>query len=115
MANPTPTTPPGGRVTTGTLVTWTAATPPTDQEVDFDSGDILLARNTGGSSRTVTVYSVPTPDTGRTANVSQSLAAGAMRVFGPWSKAGWQQTNRKLKFTASHAEVEFAVIKRGNP
>lgn len=110
MADIAKTTPAYGGGAAGVVVTWTAATT-TDQEAAFDPGDILIARNTGASTRTVTVYSVANR-AGRTGNIVDTLAvAPAARVYGPFTKEGWIQSNGKLRFKATHAEVEFAIIK----
>src|SRR5687767_10119504 len=103
MADITATTPPGDRADAGDAITFTAATT-SDQEAAFQSGDYLLAWNSGASGRTVTVYSAPAPDSGRTNDITaEAIAAGAIRVYGPFERAGWRQSNGKLKFKASHA------------
>lgn len=92
-------------------MTSVAATPGTDQEVDFDAGDILVARNSGAGAHTVTVYSAADPVSGRTNHITtEAIAAGVTRLYGPFRARGWKQSNGKLKFTADDAEVLFSVI-----
>lgn len=115
MADLTKTTPPGGNADAGVAITFTAATT-TDQEAAFSSGDYLIAWNSGASPRTVTVYSAPAPRSGRLNDITaEAIAAGAHRIYGPFDRAGWRQANGKLKFKASHADVQFAVVTRVTP
>lgn len=109
MADITATKPAGTSATDGVVVTTTAATT-SDQEAAFVEGMYLLARNSGASSRTVTVYTAPSPDSGRTADIADSVAAGATALYGPFTARRWRQANGKLKFKATHAEVLFAAI-----
>ena len=50
---------------------------------------------------------------GRTGDIAaESLAAGAYKVFGPFtSKDGWVQSGGYLFMEAADAEVEWAVVK----
>lgn len=70
---------------------------------------IVIARNTGASSRTITFTSVA--DTlNRTGDIeAYSIGVGKISRFGPFQTVGWASSG-KLRFEASHAEVEFAVI-----
>jgi len=42
---------------------------------------------------------------------SESIAAGAIRIYGPLPVSGWMQTDGKLYFSSDHAEVKFGIIK----
>lgn len=110
MADLVKTTPLGARADAGVALTWTAADT-TTQETSFREGDLLLARNTGAGAHTVTVVSAPSPRSGRTNDITaESIAAGAVRVYGPFTRSGWKRTGSKLQFSADHAEVEFAIL-----
>lgn len=109
------TTPPGSNADAGVAVTFTAATASADDTITFGAGDVILAWNSGGSSRTVTIYSAPDP-TGRIDDITaESIAAGAHRVYGPFKTIGWRQSDGTLKVRASHADVRFAILRRVAP
>lgn len=110
MADITKTQAPGRNADAGALVIWTVATG-ADQEAAFDEGAVLHAKNTGAGAPTVTVYSAPGKLTGRIDNITaEAIAAGAQRVYGPFTKDGWQQANGKLKFLGSTADISFAIL-----
>ncbi len=100
----------GNFATTGKNITWTAATPADDERTLALGTVLILARNVGASSRTVTITSVAY--FGRTGDVAaHSIAAGAQAAFGPFQSQGWAQSDGYIYFEGSHAEVEFAVLK----
>jgi hypothetical protein len=71
--------------------------------------EVIYARNSGAGARTVTITSVSY--LGRTGHITaESIAAGATKVFGPFSIEGWKQTDGYLYFQAEHAEVLFTVL-----
>ena len=52
---------------------------------------------------------------GRTGDITTySMGAGEYAVFGPFDLDGWVQTDWKLYFEASNAEVFFGVIDLSN-
>lgn len=112
MADIPKTLPPGANADAGVALTWTAATT-SDQTIAHDPGDLILAWNTHASTgSTVTVTSAPAPETGRINNITaEAIAAGAIRVYGPFPRAGWAQSTGKLLVKASDASVTFAVLK----
>ncbi len=74
-----------------------------------ESKTVLVARNVGASSRTVTITSVA-DNNNRTGDITAySLGAGEVARFGPFKSVGWASAG-KLRFEANNAEVEFAVI-----
>ena len=82
-------------------------------EVVHDGAILLVVHNTGAGAQTLTIESV-VDDRGRTGNITTySLAADDHAVFGPFDLEGWEQTGGQLYFTASHAEVEVAVVSLG--
>lgn len=88
---------------------FTAADATNFEQVVHTERVIILARNTGVGVRTVTITSAPY--LGRTGDISAySLDAGDTGIFGPFPAAGFRQTDGKLYFAGSHAEVLFAVI-----
>ncbi|MCL4528670.1 MAG: hypothetical protein M1282_04580 [Chloroflexi bacterium] len=73
--------------------------------------DLIIAYNSGLSPYTVTITSAASPNTKRTGDITTySIAAGAISVFGPFSKNGWMQTDGNLYFEANNAAVKFAVV-----
>lgn len=109
MADITATIPTGTTASDGAVATMTAATT-SDQEAAFEEGMYLIARNSGASSRLVTVYTAPAPDSGRTAHIAANILAGAIKVYGPFTARRWRQANGKLKFKAAHADVLFTPL-----
>jgi hypothetical protein len=102
---------PGGYAGAGVLCTQTAADPTNLNRCVHTGRELILARNTGATARTVTITSVDDPY-GRQEHISaESIAAGALRMYGPFPVAGWRQTDGYLYFEASHAEVVFTVIR----
>ena len=106
---------PGSQNFTGTVITLTAATPASDEEVVLTGTEMILAQNTDSGAQTVTVTSVNDPF-GRTKDIAAvSMAASEFRIFGPFNTTGWAQTNGKLNFEASDALVKFVVFKLALP
>lgn len=92
-------------------LTFTAADVTNKEEVVLTDREILIARNTHGSTTyNVTITSVADAY-GRVGNVTKAIAAGAFAIFGPIKSAGWQQSNGKLYFEADNAAVTFAVVR----
>lgn len=105
MANPTAVAIPSRMATAGVPFVFVAATT-TQQSLVWKRGYILIALNSGASSRTVTI--VNNPKTSRSTNTitAETITAGQYRVY-PRLPA---QDNDVLLVTATHAEVLFAVI-----
>lgn len=102
---------PGKWPTAGGLVTFLAADPANDEQFTLTGRELLLADNVGAGAHTITINSVIDPYN-RTRNITaESIAAGTLRMFGPFDLVGWQQTDGNLYFEADDAEVEFAVIR----
>lgn len=109
----TATTPGGNWDINGAVVTETAADATNKNEWSLEHGDLLLARNSGASGRVVTVTSMAV--NGRTADMTVTVAAGALHVFGPFKAEGWLQTGGKVFVEGAHAEVMFSLLRRANP
>lgn len=94
----------------GVVLTATAADPVNFQQTTHTGRELIIAHNTGAVARTVTITSAPL--FGRTKHItSDSIAAGAREVFGPFPVAGWRQDDGNLYFQADNAEVTFSVIR----
>lgn len=99
--------------TAGLTLSFTAADASNKQQTAACGKLALIARNTGGSTRTVTITSAADPLTGRTGDATVNLAAGAT-----WchviKKSGWQHDdagNKYFYYEAAHSDVVFAVVK----
>ena len=105
-------TAPGSYPTAGVVVTFTAADATNKDQFVFSGNELVLAQNTGVTSRTVTLTSVANAK-GRVRHITaDTLAAGAFKMYGPFKdKAGWVQAGGVFHLEASHAEVKFSVIK----
>lgn len=110
----TPTDAPGLYFTAGETVTETAADVSNSNSVTMTGHgrDLLLVRNSGGSTRTVTISSVA-DSRGRTGDIVETLAAGELKIYGPPALEGWRQTDRQLYFAGSHSDLKFSVIRLG--
>ena len=95
--------------TAGLALTWTDADVANKNETAACSQMLILARNTGGSTRNVVVTSTADTRTGRTGNATATIAAGAqwMHLI---SRDGWQSATETFEFEGDHADVEFALI-----
>ena len=92
-------------------VTATAANA-TDKEQTLLTGrELLIARNSGASSRVCTITSVADPRTKRTGDVVETVPAGEMRMFGPFDPDGFRQSDGYLYFEAAHADILWSVIR----
>jgi hypothetical protein len=102
---------PGSYPTVGVALTFTAADVANKEELTMTGQELLLALNTGVGAQLVTIETVAN-QRGRTADITaDSLAAGAMHCYGPFTnKSGWEQAG-KLLFEADAVDVEFAVVK----
>lgn len=103
---------PGFYSTTGTDITTTAADTTNGNHVAISTVPVLLiARNTGASTRTLTVTSQPLPGSGRTGDISAvNITAGTTKVVF-LTKEGWANTSNQVAFSANHAEIVFGAIK----
>lgn len=91
-------------------LTFFAADPTNKESVTYAESVLIIAWNSGASTRTVTITSKKYH--GRTGDISAySLEAGDHAVFGPFPASGWRQDDGKLYFEANNAEVKFALLK----
>ncbi len=106
----TKTSAPGGYAAAGVSVTMTAADTSNLNAFTAASTDLVMAQNTGGSGYTVTITSAP-DSFGRTKDIAtEAIAAGEIRIFGPFPQSGWMQTDGRVYLQASNAAVKFGII-----
>lgn len=92
-------------------VTATAADATEKEQTLLTGRELLIARNSGASSRVCTITSVAHPVTKRTGDIVETIPAGEMRLFGPFDVDGFKQTNGYLYFEAAHADILWSVIR----
>lgn len=101
---------PGGYTDAGALLTEVAADVTLKNYAVMGNRTLLIAHNGGASPYTVTVTSAA-DKFGRTNDLTaEAIAAGAIRIFGPFARQGWAQPGNQLFFEASNAAVLFAVL-----
>ena len=106
----TKTTAPGGYAAAGVALTETAEDTGNNSMFIAQGNDLLVIHNTGASPYTYTITSAADPY-GRTKDITtQSIAAGAIHVFGPIPLAGWVQTDGRIYIAASNAAVKFGIV-----
>lgn len=104
---------PGGYVTALTALTLTAADTTNGNYIQLtgDDNDLLIIQNTDSSSATVTVHSVADPISGRSGSItSESIPAGALRIFGPPKLRGWAQAGARLHVDTGTTLVKYAHV-----
>lgn len=95
----------------GVSLIWTPATVSDGNKFTMTGQELLLARNVHATDAKDVVITSVACSHGRTGNVTQALAAGAVRSFGPFKrKDGWVQSDGMLYVLGEDANVEFAVI-----
>lgn len=113
MADPTTltkTTAPGRYASAGVAVTMTAADVANGNRFLASGNDLVIAQNTGAVPRAVTISSV-VDEMNRLGDItSEAIAAGAIRVYGPFPADGWADGGYIL-CSADNAEVKFGVVK----
>jgi hypothetical protein len=107
----TPIAAPGGYAAALTAITWTAADVANGNAFTLTGGEMILVNNTDAASHNVTLTSVNDPY-GRSGTVTEAVAAGVYKMFGPAKILGWQQSDGKFYLSADHAGVKFAIIRQ---
>lgn len=106
----TKSTAPGGYTHAGVALTMTAADVGNLNQFTASGNDLVIAHNTGLSTRTITITSVADAY-GRTKDIAtENITAGEYKIYGPFPVAGWQQTDGKVYLQASNAEVKFGIV-----
>ena len=104
------TTAPGAYAGTSTAITMENGNTGDGLYFDLTGRELVIIQNTNVGAQTWTATSVD-DRYGRAENITtESIAADAIRVFGPVELEGWQQTNGQFYFTASSTDVKFGII-----
>lgn len=102
----------GGYPTAGVVAASTAADAGNGNKTPHTGKNFLIhGRNSGVTSRVVTIFSVADSQQNRTGNIVDSLTSGQTKVWGPFATDGFKQAAGDLFFTAAHAEILFTVIR----
>lgn len=104
----------GPNPTDGTTITMTAADVASGNEFTLTGRELLIAHNTSTTAaRSVSIDAVADPfNRGGADQISaDSIAIGAIHLYGPFSLLGWRQTDGTLQFSADNAEVAFGVLR----
>lgn len=101
----------GPAMTAGKRINFVAADTVNKEQVAFTGREILIAWNSGGTTRTVTIDGKTDPYGGIRHLTAKNVAAGNFKIFGPFDAPAWMQTGRILTFEASHADIRFAVLR----
>lgn len=99
---------PGAFSATGLIVTETAADVANGNDVLAADSLILAVRNAGASGQLFVITSVADSVTGRTGDISVTIAAGELRQF-RLQRAGWANSSGKIVFTGAHADLKLSV------
>lgn len=91
-------------------LTFTAGDATNGNEFPATGREMLIVRNDDGSAQTVTVQSVDDPFS-RQGDQTQSVPAGAYRIFGPFPTLGWQQSDGTIQISVGSANVQLAVVR----
>lgn len=104
------TTPANAWSTTGIALTMTAIDNANGNEFVAVRDGLLIAHNTDASPHTLTVTSEPLAPSGRVDDISQSIAAGAIRIF-RLARNGWEDSNGKVQLPAGQdATIEVGIV-----
>jgi hypothetical protein len=92
-------------------LTFTAGDNTNGNSFRMSGNDLLLVYNSAGSSGTFTLQG-PANARNRTGTITtESIAAGAIKVLGPFKKLdGWQNSDG-VRVTPSASTIKFAVIR----
>lgn len=100
---------PGAYAHAGTILTFTDGDASNNNQLQLVGGESLLVRNSGVTGRLLTIVSAP-DGFNRTRDISETLAAGEERVYGPFLPQGWRQTDGFLYVNPAHADLKLAVL-----
>lgn len=102
---------PGGEVNVGAGLTFSAGDPDIGERVLLGQRPVLfLAHNTSASPQTVYVQSTPDPYERLGDVADDPLAAGEIRMFGPYTPLAWQQPDGYLYVDVSDPAVLLVAI-----
>lgn len=108
----TATVAPGPFPTAGTAVTMNVGDASNNNFFAFAGNELVVVKNAHASAaKTVTLTSV-VDDQGRTGDITDSLVAGEVRVYGPFTdKTGWKQNGNQFWMSPESTDIKIAVIK----
>lgn len=107
----TKTTAPGAYAAAGVAVTMAAADVGAGNHFVSTGKELVIARNSGAGGHTITITS-GLDELNRTGTITaEAIAAGAIRIYGPFPQEGWTATGtRNILISADDAEVLFGVV-----
>lgn len=106
----TPQDAPGSYAAAGLALSQVVADVSNGNDFVMSGKDLLIAQNTDSAAHTVTIASVA-DQLGRLGSITaESIAAGAIHVFGPFQPTGWSNAG-KLQINASDATVKFSILR----
>jgi hypothetical protein len=99
-------------ITAGSLsLTFTACDAVNGNSFTSTGREVLIVNNTGGSTYTFTVSSVPDNlNRSDTALTNYSVAAGVIVGVQMKTQIGWLQTGGTINLTCSNAAIKYAVV-----
>lgn len=103
-------TPTGSYSNVGRAVAFTAADVVNKNCARASGNDLILVRNTHETDAKAVTITSQADSFNRTRDITESLAAGTQRMYGPFKFVGWRDTSGFLNFEGASADVEFAVI-----
>jgi hypothetical protein len=106
----TKTAAPGGYYGAGVALTMTGADVGNMNSVAASGNDLIVAQNTDSGAHNITITSVVDQYNRLGSITSESIAAGAIRIYGPFKRDGWMQTDGNVYLQADSALVKFGVI-----
>lgn len=102
----------GGYPSAGVAAAATAADTSNQNRTPHTGQNFFIhARNSGVTTRAITITSTADSQQNRTGDISDTLTSGQSKVFGPFAVDGFRQSDGYLYFQAAHAEVLFTVIR----
>lgn len=107
----TKTVAPGGYAASGVAMTMTAADVANKNQFVSTGNEMVIAHNTGASEHNVTITSAD-DEYGRKEDIAnEAIAAGAIRIYGPFPVIGWRQPGSQyIYLEADNVEVRFGII-----
>lgn len=100
---------PGQFPTAGAAVTFTAADVANMNQATASGKDLVIVTNTDTVPHNFTLSSVA-DEKNRLGDITEAIAAGATKVYGPLPFLGWRQFDGFLYFNAADTTVVIAVV-----
>lgn len=102
---------PGTYASAGVALTGAAADVSNKNQFVFTGRDLVIAYNSGLSTRTITITSIA-DRYGRTGHITtENITTLQHRMYGPFTNAeGWKQSDGYFYLEASHADVNFYIV-----